>query len=196
VGLMRLLSAISLSLRRIARLYADQSKGARPGNRIPLRRFSTAAVKRERKYAAPQDQVSEIRVPIKSAGHTKLTGAEIRTRPKDGSPWAKLNARWWLKCASTPAKYSPTATFQTYRLCRGCFAFVAANEKTRRPYFGSPGGPIMISPGLFVVTTTKHLIQSHHPCKSSGRSVAKKAQRRDDTLRCRRCHHPILLVRH
>jgi hypothetical protein len=49
------------------------------------------------------DQANEIKVPIRSAGHTKLTGAEINAWPKDGSPWAKLNARWWLKWASTPA---------------------------------------------------------------------------------------------
>ena len=38
-------------------------------------------------------QVSEIKVPIRSAGHTRLTGAEINARPNDGSPSAKLKAR-------------------------------------------------------------------------------------------------------
>ena len=39
-------------------------------------------------------QLSEIKVPIKSAGQTRLTGALVNAAPNDGSPWAMSNAIW------------------------------------------------------------------------------------------------------
>src|SRR5438132_11587731 len=57
---------------------------------------------------------------------------------------------WWLKCASTPARYSPASHFHAWRRSRRCSREVA-NENTRRPNLGSPGGPIMISPHRQVV---------------------------------------------
>src|SRR5579863_2619051 len=62
-------------------------------------------------------------------------------------PRDRSKARLWLKWASTPHRYNPATHFQAC-LLRRVIGLRLAKEKTRRPYLGNPGGPIMTSPGV------------------------------------------------
>jgi hypothetical protein len=88
-------------------------------------------------------QPGSINVPIRSAGQTRLTGALV-SASKDGSLPSGRSTMWWLKWASTPARYRPVAHLQICWCWLGRGGFGAAKEKTRRPNLGNPGGPIMI----------------------------------------------------
>jgi hypothetical protein len=99
------LTALSIGLRRALFQSSCSKENASPGQIGAQRRLRAAVKQRslQRSSGAVSDQPKVIKVFIRSAGQTRLSGTLVKAS-KGGSLPLGRPTMWWLKWASTPAR--------------------------------------------------------------------------------------------